>query len=414
MKILFVSEKFPYPLDTGGNVRTFNLLKGLSLKHEITLLTPLSGEINKTCIDAISELCRIHFVKVKPTNKLFDILKFARSLFSRTPFVISKHFHFAIQEEIRLFFREKKPKNMPEKLEDQSSSFSFDVVHMNHLDAAIYTDVIPKEVIKVLDEHNVVTNQINTIMKTEHQIIKKMIFKYEYWKLKNYEKNICNKMNLCLACSEKDRDGLKQIGVKSKIAVIPNGVDLDYFNFELPTDLGNKELVFVGTLDYDPCEKGVYYFCDQILPLIKNEIPDVRFIVIGRNPSKRLQAIAGFHGNIILTGRVEDIRPLVHKAKVFVVPLLSGSGTRLKILEAMAMGLPVVTTSIGMEGIEAINGEHLWIADSSTEFAKVSVKMLCNFNETELMGKKARILVENLYGWKKISQNLLNEYEILT
>lgn len=220
-------------------------------------------------------------------------------------------------------------------------------------------------------------------------------------------------MDRCLVCSEQDKVVLSQLGGRSRMVVIPNGVNLDYFSFGSLANASDREIVFVGTLDYDPCEKGIWYFCSEILPLIKVEIPDVRFFVVGRNPSKRLQKIANANSGVILTGRVEDIRPFVYKARVFVVPLLSGSGTRLKILEAMAMGVPVVTTSIGVEGIEAINGEHIWIADSPIEFANAVMRLLNNLSETESMRKKARIFVEERYSWKSISQKLLDEYKLL-
>ena len=277
---------------------------------------------------------------------------------------------------------------------------------------SIYADAVPQKIIKVLDEHNIVVNQINTIIETEHKIVRKLLLKYEYWKLKKYEEQICNQMNLCLVCSEKDKSALRQLGVTRKITVIPNGVDLNYFSVSSFASSNGHDLIFVGTLDYDPCEKGVWYFCDKILPLIKHQIPDVRFVAIGRNPSKRLQVIATANSGITLTGRVEDIRPFIYRARVFVVPLLSGSGTRLKILEAMAMGIPVVTTSIGVEGIEAVSGEHLWIADSPTEFTKAIVRLLCNLNEAEEIRIKARLLVESQYSWLTICHKLLQEYKL--
>ena len=164
------------------------------------------------------------------------------------------------------------------------------------------------------------------------------------------------------------------MGVAGPLAVVPNGVDLDYFRAgaELATA---PRLAFVGTLDYDPCERGLWYFCNEILPKIRAKLPGATFTAIGRNPSRRLLDLAGPERGIEFTGRVEDLRPHVQAARVFVVPLLSGSGTRLKILEAMAMGVPVVSTTIGAEGIDGVDGEHFRIADAPEAFAQAVLEL---------------------------------------
>jgi polysaccharide biosynthesis protein PslH len=412
MKILFVTEKFPYPLDTGGNVRTFHLMKGLAKEHELTLLATTQGEVQDAHLREVGKLCaKITLVRVEPNGLLRDLWMFARSLASPTPFMLWRHFYQAVQWEIVAAFPGGALRETA-GLSNPQARRTFDVVHFNHLDAAMYARTVPKDVIQVLDEHNVVANQVRTTLATEDRLGRKLILRYEHAKLRDYEAQTCSRMNQCLVCSENDAQALAKMGVRTT-AVIPNGVDLNYFVPVAMENRSERDIVFVGTLDYDPCEKGVLYFVNNIFPLIRRELPDMRFVVVGKNPSRRLQAIAETDKGVIFTGLVEDIRPYVQKAGVFVVPLLSGSGTRLKILEAMAMGVPIVTTSIGVQGIAAISGESLWIADSPVTFANAVLRTLRDLQGAEAMAKRARALVEQAYGWEAVTRLLLEEYRRL-
>lgn len=396
MKILFVTEKFPYPLDTGGNIRSYYLLKGLAQKHKITLIATNPGDVNKEHLCEVGRFCEnIRLVEVKRQGFVHDIITLAHSLVNGKPFILIRHERKAVRKEILSI------------LKGFKDNQSVDAIYFNHLDAALYESIVPDNIFMIIDEHNVVTNQVKTSITTEQHFLRKLILRLEYKKLRDFEVKTCNKMDLCLACSDTDTLSLVELGVQSPVVTIPNGVDLEYFSQSKLEEANTQTIIFVGTLDYDPCEKGVWYFCNEILPLIRKDIPNIRFIVVGRNPSNRLNAIAISDQAIMLTGRVDDIRPYVQEARVFVVPLLSGSGTRLKILEAMSMGVPVVTTSIGVEGIEAINGEHLLIKDTSIDFAKTVVKLLCEPSGAREMVVKARQLVENKYSWDIISQDLL-------
>jgi glycosyltransferase involved in cell wall biosynthesis len=171
--------------------------------------------------------------------------------------------------------------------------------------------------------------------------------------------------------------------------------------------------VFVGTLDYEPCEKGVWYFCREILPLIRRQMPQARFVAIGRHPSKRLRNLAASDPAIRLPGRVEDVRQHVWSAAVSVVPLLSGSGTRLKILEAMAMGSPVVSTSIGIEGIGARDRVHALIADDPQDFAAAALRVMSDRALAGRLAVSGRALVESRFGWPSVRRALLEGYRAL-
>ncbi|MGH8276869.1 MAG: glycosyltransferase, partial [Steroidobacteraceae bacterium] len=370
MKILFVTEQFPYPLDTGGNVRTFNLLKGLARAHEVSLIAAAPAAIDEGHRREVANICRdLRIVSVKSSGVVREGLAFAASLARRTPFLLARHVFEAVRREVAAAFAPG-PAG-----EGTRSRGRFEAVHFNHLDAALYQAAVPAGVHGVLDEHNVVANQVRSTAASEQGFARRMVLSHEYRKLRRFEAEACNRMARCLVCSAADAQSLQELGVTRPIAVIPNGVDLAYFT-PAATRAAHSEIVFVGTLDYAPCERGLWYFCKEILPLLHSEMPALRFAAVGRNPSPRLLALARLDARIEFTGRVDDVRPYVRGARAFVVPLLSGSGTRLKILEAFALGAPVVSTTIGAEGIEGVPGEHLLVADEPRQFARSVLELL--------------------------------------
>jgi len=338
-----------------------------------------------------------------PNGVLRDGLAMAGSLLTRAPFLLSRHRSAALQREMsRALSKADKGRR------------AVDAVHFNHLDTALYCAVVPAEVPCVLDEHNVVANQVRTTAKSESNIARRALLAREYRTLRRVEPAICNRMSRCFVCSDADATHLRGFGVTRPIAVIPNGVDLNQFApCELRKEYG-AGVVFVGTLDYEPCERGVWLFCREILPLVHAEIPQLRFTVVGRNPSPRLRALARADSRIELTGRVDDVRPYVCRAQAAVVPLQSGSGTRLKILEAFALGVPVISTTIGAEGIEAVDGLHLLLADDPQTFARSVLNLMRDRALAERLRAGARRLVIEKYGWEGICERLLTEYRELS
>ncbi len=406
MRILFVTEKFPYPLDTGGNVRTYHLLRGLAFEHEVTLLSATELELPAEFIEHVMQFCKeVRVVKVRPLVWWRDIASLVRSLVGTMPFVIGRHFRKEMAAAVYGSLNDISVESGAKQSADGGRKF--DCVYFNHLDAAAYKPQLPKGTFTVLDQHNVVTNQVRTTRASEERLLRRLILTIDERKLAAFEVATVNEMDHCLVCSGADADYLVSMGVRHIPCVVPNGVDTHYFT---PAELAcasPPRLVFVGTLDYDPCEKGVWYFCTEILPLLRKEFPELSFVAVGRNPSARLRKLAEIDNGFSLPGRVEDVRPYIWQGSVFVVPLLSGSGTRLKILEAMAAGVPVVSTSIGAEGIAAVNGRHIWIGDSPAEFADRVKTLLLNDAQAEAMRAEARRLVESAYSWEAVHEKLL-------
>ena len=188
-----------------------------------------------------------------------------------------------------------------------------------------------------------------------------------------------------------------------KLTVIPTGVDVDYFQ-PMPVEEIANSLVFTGSMDWLPNEDAIFYFVDAILPLIKQQCPDVSLEVVGRSPSRKLQALAETEKSVRLTGWVEDIRPFVARGSVCIVPLRIGGGTRLKIFEAMAMSKAVVSTSVGAEGLPVRSGENILLADTPGDFAGSVISLLRDSNQRQRLGTAARALVQENYSWPKVAE----------
>jgi glycosyltransferase involved in cell wall biosynthesis len=207
-----------------------------------------------------------------------------------------------------------------------------------------------------------------------------------------------------LTVSETDRDAFGSFLGLEKLTVIPTGVDVEYFQ-ATPGEEAANSLVFTGSMDWLPNEDAIFYFADAILPLIKQECPDVSLQVVGRSPSLKLQALAELEKNIRLTGWVNDIRPFLVRGSVCIVPLRIGGGTRLKIFEAMAMGKAVVSTSVGAEGLAVRSGENILLADTPNDFAKSVASLLRDPKRRQQLGTAARTLVQENYSWTRVAED---------
>ena len=225
----------------------------------------------------------------------------------------------------------------------------------------------------------------------------------EYQTTVRAERHYLNLADHVLTVSETDRNIFAQFISPEKISVIPTGVDVDFFRPAEVEDQPNS-LVFTGSMDWMPNEDAIFFFVENILPRIRSQVPDVTLRVVGRRPSARLLELAGTTQGLQITGAVEDIRPHVLSAAAYIVPLRVGSGTRLKIFEAMAMGKAVVSTSIGAEGLPVHPGRDILIADHPDEFADAVVSLLQDRERRCEIGRAARTLVEQRHNWESVGR----------
>jgi glycosyltransferase involved in cell wall biosynthesis len=230
------------------------------------------------------------------------------------------------------------------------------------------------------------------------------------WMMRAWEPRYAERFDRCISVSEEDRRLLIASNPRLQVDVIPNGVDVQMYQ---PSSLdGNQPaLLFIGTMDYPPCNDAALYFVSEILPHIRRVIPNVETWIVGRDPSPEVMQLNG--KGVHVTGRVDDVRPYYRRSSVCVVPLRAGGGTRLKILEAMALGRPVVSTTIGCEGLDVVDGEHLLIADTPKLFSEQTVRLIQDTKLCQRITTEARELVVTHYDWDGIAKRLMLVYEDL-
>ena len=259
----------------------------------------------------------------------------------------------------------------------------------------------------VLFEHNVEYLIWKRLSSLERNPIKKLLFEIEWRKVCSKESELCRRADLTIAVSEEDRLRLSRMAPGAETAAIPTGVDTSYF-----TPAGRAEiparLVFSGSMDWHPNEDAVIYFGEQILPKIRVHVPETSFAIVGRNPTQKLRDAAERLG-MIVTGTVEDVRPYLDEASVYVVPLRAGSGTRMKIFEALGMAKPVVSTTVGAEGLALTHDKEFIAADDPQDFSNAVVHLLHNEATRRDLGRVGRALVVERYSWSQVAR----EFEAL-
>jgi glycosyltransferase involved in cell wall biosynthesis len=237
--------------------------------------------------------------------------------------------------------------------------------------------------------------------------IQRWLYVLQYKRMLDFERDTLARFDAVLAVSEQDRDTFEQLypgAMRSPAVVVPTGVDASYFSPD-EHDHDRPRLVFTGSMDWLPNEDAMTFFCRDVLPLIRARVPGVELTIVGREPTRGVRNLAAQHG-VGVTGRVDDVRPFVRDAAVYIVPLRIGGGTRLKIFEAMAMGKAVVSTAVGAEGLPVVHDRHLLIADDPQAFANATVRLLEDSSCRHRLGRAARDLVATRFDWAAVASEL--------
>jgi glycosyltransferase involved in cell wall biosynthesis len=253
----------------------------------------------------------------------------------------------------------------------------------------------------LLFEHNVEYLIWQRLANIETSAWKRTLFEMEWRKLRACEAEACRRAAVTVAVSDDDRQRLEELaGVRA--VSIPTGVNTTFFTPRVDAEISGR-LVFSGSMDWHPNEDAVRYFADEILPRIRAEVPNVSFTIVGRNPSARVRELAARPG-IVVTGTLDDVRPSIAEGSVYVVPLRAGSGTRIKIFEALSMAKAVVSTSVGAEGLALESGRHFLAADTAHDFAHAVIRLLRDPARRRALGDAGRALVEANYSWSKVAR----------
>jgi sugar transferase (PEP-CTERM/EpsH1 system associated) len=391
VNILVFAPYPPYPPRFGGAARVYHLLRVLARPHRVTLLCFASpGEAAEQA--PLRELgIAVHTVDYPPAARWKRVYQI-RSLVGRA-------FSFYLHAS----------RAMTAALAGLLARQRFDLVQVEFGDLGGYY-TLPGSVIRILDEHNVEYRLFERTWRQERSPLRRLYYRLEARKLREDELAACRGVDAILTTSDVDRATLAPQVEGRPIRVVPNGVDTSYFTPE-PAAVDSTRVVFTGAIDYQPNTDGVLYFCTEMWPRIRQAAPDTTFAIVGKDPPPQVRALAG--DRVLVTGTVPDVRPWMRSAAAFVVPLRVGGGTRLKILEAMATGRAVVSTSLGCEGIEVTPGEDILIADTPSAFADAVLRCLREPALRERLGARGRALVERRYRWEAIGDGLSDFYEDL-
>jgi sugar transferase (PEP-CTERM/EpsH1 system associated) len=387
VRILWVKAGGLLPLDSGGRIRSYNLVRELAKRHQVTFFGFHSRQDNAAHaeLDQICERVLCFPLKLPKPKSFAEFRQYLTGIASGEPHSVRKYYRAHVARELRALLEKE----------------SYDVVVC---DFVIAGSVIPWDVScpKVLFTHNVEA----TIWKRHYDVASNPLWKLLSWRewraMERSENGYLKKVDLVIAVSKADRDVFSQLIPPEKLAVIPTGVDVDFFQ---PRPAAEEEdtLVFTGSMDWLPNEDGMVYFIEEILPRISQQVPAIKLIVVGRKPSRRLQGLAIANPQVELTGWVEDVRPHLARGAVCIVPLRVGSGTRLKIFEAMSMGKAVVSTTIGAEGLPVESGSNVLLADSPEHFTISVVRLLRDRALRQRLGAAARNLVATKFSWSSVA-----------
>lgn len=403
-KIFFVTARLPYPTSSGRKNVMYNYCKILNRKYgyEVVVASFLEhGDSIDPKPDFISKVYPLTNISSK--TKISNLLKYTL-LQKSYPMQVSLFWDENIDKQIADILENEKPDiamaDMVRTTEYLKNYNGFKIADLDDMLSIRYKRQMDVDIAYLNPYGAYLYSLPNLLQKIlELPICKKMILVNEIKLLQKYERKICKSYDKTVFVAEREAKILNELVDFDKAVSIPLGVDVDYYGkYYKRFTPENNSVVFLGAMSVSHNEAGVVYFIKHILPYIVDEIQDVKFYVIGGGVTDRLKALAS--NNIIFVGRVEDVRSYVGKCKVFVCPLIFGSGIKTKNLEAMAMGVPVVTTTIGAENIHAADGEDWLVADDEKEFAKMVISVIKQPDLHESLQKNAYNFVVKNFTWK--------------
>lgn len=400
MKILMISPDLNYPPIYGGRIRRYYILKHLSKDNDVTLLAFINSKEDFKNIEGIKEYCKaIETVqRVSNSRKDYWFTRFRDAFLRRIAFY---------PENIISFYQTE----MKKKIKDLISKNHYDLVLIEYWYMGQYAEICGN-IPKVLDEVDVEYIRYKRMYQIEKNPVKKSEFYSGWIRTKKYELKFIKKFDRIIAVTPQDKQVLEREIPSLNISVIPTCVDPDYIK---PSKMPNnsKDLIFIGSYGHYPNVDGVLYFCRDIFPRILREVPDAHLYIVGPYaPEEILNLVSR---NVTVTGFIKDVRPYISRS-ISVVPLRIGSGIKGKIIEAMGLGSPVITTGIGAEGLEIIPGKHLIVEDTPERFAKQTVELLKNKYLRERLRENGLKLVREKYTWgNAISKlNVIFEEVVMT
>ncbi|HJS28797.1 MAG TPA: glycosyltransferase family 4 protein [Anaerolineales bacterium] len=410
MRILFLTQIVPYPPDAGPKVKTWHVIRALAdFGHKITLVTYTRAE-EEEHLPVLREICEEVYPVRLARSRPADLLFWLKSQLSGRPFLIERDDRREMRDIITKLLEEKQ----------------FDAIHADQLTMTQFAispersnggdtpqnGVWPET---VFDAHNAVWTIVSRLSENANPIMKPVL-SLERNRIRRFEGRVVCDFDHTLAVIEPDRTALLEAAAgwqplePPSIEVIPIAVDTDELAPVIRRS-GSLNILTLGTLHYPPNADGIRWFLNSVFPLIRERISDATLTIVGRNPpGDFLQAAATQPGVVEVTGFVPELTPLFERAGVVVIPVRAGGGMRVRILEAFSRAMPVVTTSIGIEGIEAEDNREVVIADTAEDFSDAVCRLLTDFEAQEELGRNGRELAVSRYDWKVVLEGLKSIY----
>jgi len=387
LKILIITPRIPYPPFRGDKLKIYNLSKILNKNNDVYILTFLGDLSEEKDLELLKkENISIEAIKQFKYSSLINLIK---SFFTSAPFQISYYYS----------------KKMRNRITELTSINKYDVVYFHLINSAQYYEAVKnKDILKVIDFTDSTSLYLTRYLEFLKNPFRRLFFSIELKRILKYEQ-IVKKFDTLFVCSSVDKQFLIERNVHNNIQILLNGFDIDTFRFEkIKKEKGR--IVFVGNMTYFPNIDAVVYFSNEIFPLILNKIPEAKLYIVGQNPTKEVIDLQS--DNIIITGFVEDLKKEYLVSEVNIAPIRFGSGTLNKIIEAIALGIPIVATSLASQGFPSELKKYIHIKDHPKEIADEIISIL---SENDTIGKKlieGREVISQMLSWEKIVKDFEN------
>jgi glycosyltransferase involved in cell wall biosynthesis len=404
MRILFLTAQPPEPPHAGGTLRTNGLMRGVhAAGHEVHVLTFAEQSQLNASRNTLNEFCA--GVESVPSPRRTVRHRLSDLLFTN----------------LADMQRRCGSPLYAAKLEQMLAGMTFDIIQIESLEMAAYLPVIQRSQPRtpvIYDSFNAEFELQRSIYAAEKGDLRRLpgaVYSYIQWRrLTRFERDICRSVAHVIAVSDADARAFQLLAPDCAVSVVPNGIDVQHYVQHDPSlDLGPYALVFTGSMSYRPNVDAALWFADQVFGRVRALIPEARFFVVGSPPHPRLNVLREREG-IQVTGWVPNVNPFLHAAAVYVAPLRMGSGTRLKLLQAMSAGRAVVSTSIGAQGLQVSDGIELRLADTPDDFARAVIELLEHPTRREALGEAAARYVAAHHDWSVIVPDLLSVYDEIT
>lgn len=398
LNILLISPWLPWPPHDGARIRILETLRYLASRHRVTLFAHIHSEEERVHVARLQEICADVQVSLLSGRTSHRVGRMIRGTLAGAPLIQGIHYDTGLARRVAATTAQQK----------------FDIVQIELSLIARYAAAVSRRqgCKLVLSTHNIESQRFARELQVSSWSLRRAVLQADQLISGRWEEKVVRCFDGAIAVSDADHQWLQRHLGERPVALAPNGVDTGYFQHRAVTPAAPGTIVFTGVMDYPPNEDAVLWFADKVWTLLRERWPDLVFQVVGTRPTERVMALSARAG-IEVTGEVPDVRPYVERALAFVVPLRSGGGTRLKILQAMAIGCPVISTRLGAEGLTVSDGDDILLAEQPADFVTRIAELKASPELASRLSASARALVLGRYDWQSCLNVLDHLYSVL-